>query len=128
MVAWSDYKQHARERGSLAFELFVVTSTAQAAPETLKENLPAHLAYQAQQESLGNLVLAGPLSDETGEEMQGTGLIIYRAKSMQAAREIAANDPMHVSGARSFTLRRWLVNEGCLEIQVKLSQQKVTLS
>ena len=127
MVAWTEYKQHARDRGSLALELFVVNSTAKASPDVLKENLPAHLAYQSEQEVLGNLVLAGPLSDDSGEEMQGNGLIIYRATSLEKARQIAENDPMHLTGSRGFTIRRWLVNEGSLEISVKLSHQQVSL-
>ena len=128
MVAWSEYKRIAEERGALAWELYVVTSTPSGAPEEVKSNLPAHLDYQAQQESQGNLVFAGPLSDETGEHMQGVGLIIYRAGSLEQARRIAENDPMHSSGARTFVIRRWLVNEGSLQLELKLSSKKIALS
>ena len=128
MVAWSEYKGIAEERGALAWELYVVTSTPSGSPEEVKSNLPAHLDYQAQQESQGNLVFAGPLSDETGEHMQGVGLIIYRAGSLEQARRIAENDPMHSSGARTFVIRRWLVNEGSLQLGLKLSSKKIALS
>ena len=123
MPAWNDYKAQSKSRGSLAFELYAVRSVPAADPMVLKENLPAHLAYQGEQEKKGVLFLAGPLSDETGEQMEGNGLIIYRAASLEEAREIAANDPMHKSGARTFTIRRWLVNEGSLSLSVKLSAQ-----
>ena len=126
MVAWTDYKMAARERGSLALEFYVIESTPEH-PEQLADTLPAHLAYQAEQEQKGTLAFAGPLSDESGEEMNGSGLIIYRAPSLQAARAIAEADPMHSTGTRRFTLRRWLVNEGSLQLDLKLSAQSIRL-
>lgn len=127
MPAWTDYKQEAQARGSLAHELYMVLSTPTGDPADVKANLPAHLAYQADQEGAGALFMAGPVSDESGEMMEGTGLIIYRAPSLEAARAIAEADPMHQAGARSFVIRRWLVNEGALSLSVKLSAQSVGL-
>ena len=127
MPKWDDYKQEAKGRGALALELFVVTSTPTAAPEAVKAALPAHLAYQRDRELAGQLVLAGPLSDDSGDEMQGTGMIVYRAESMDAARALAEADPMHSVKARSYTLRKWLINEGSLTVSVGLSTGKVTL-
>lgn len=128
MVAWSDYKSHAKERGALALELFVVQSTPGGDPDAVKANLPKHLDYQRGLEESGQLVLAGPVSDESGENMMGAGQIIYRAASIDEARKMAEADPMHKSGARSFTLRKWLVNEGSLNITVGLSTGHVSLS
>lgn len=127
MPKWSEYKQIAQERGSLALELYMVHSTPAAAPPEMQKLLPDHLAYQGEMEAQGSLVMAGPLSDETGEEMQGSGLIIYRADSLETARKIAEQDPMHAKGGRTFTIRRWLVNEGSLTISVQLSHQKVSI-
>lgn len=128
MVAWNDYKATARERGALALELYVVESTPAGDPEAVKTTLPEHLAYQRRLEERGVLVLAGPMSDATGEEMQGTGLIVYRAASMDEARALAEGDPMHRAGARVFGLRKWLVNEGSLTIKVGLSTGRASLS
>ena len=128
MVAWADYKSEAKSRGALALELYVVHSTPAKAPEDVKASLPDHLAYQAQLERLGQLAFAGPMSDETGDHMQGMGLIIYRADSLEAARKLAEDDPMHKSGARSFVLRRWLINEGSLTLAVGLSTGTSALS
>ena len=128
MVAWSEYKNMAKERGALALELYAVESTPAGKPEGVKDNLPAHLAYQRDLEKSGILFLAGPLSDPTGEIMVGAGLIIYRAGSMDDAKQLANNDPMHVSGARSYTLRKWLVNEGSISVSVGLSTGKTTLA
>lgn len=123
MPAWNDYKSEAKARGSLAFELYAVHSTPAGDPAAVKANLPDHLAYQGAQEARGALFLAGPMSDETGDQMEGVGLIIYRAASLEEAREIAENDPMHKSGARTFAIRRWMVNEGALTLSVQLSAQ-----
>lgn len=127
MPKWSEYKTIARERGALAFELFVVISTPCASPEDLKAVLPRHLDYQRQKEAEGQLFLAGPLSDETGDEMQGAGLIIYRAASMDDAKILADADPMHAEGKRRYTLRKWLVNEGSPSFSMSLSSQNVVV-
>jgi len=127
MPSWSEYKETARLRGSLAFELYIVESTPALAPDDMLEILPSHLDYQQQMEEAGKLFLAGPLSDDTGKEMTGGGMIIYRASSMDEALQITSNDPMHKRGGRTFTLRRWLVNEGSLTLSVGLSEQKVRL-
>lgn len=123
MPAWEDYKSDARSRGALAHEVYVVHSVPAADPAQIKAALPDHLAYQAQQEAAGALFLAGPMSDESGEQMIGMGLIIYRAESLEAARALAENDPMHKSGSRTFTLRRWMINEGNVSLNVQLSKQ-----
>ncbi len=128
MVAWADYKSEAKSRGALALELYVALSTPTKAPEDVKASLPDHLAYQADLERAGKLAFAGPMSDETGEHMQGVGLIIYRADSLEAARKLAEDDPMHKSGARSFVLRRWMINEGSLNLSVGLSTGTSSLS
>lgn len=128
MVAWNDYKTMAKDRGALALELYVIESTPQKSPEEVKSNLPEHLAYQSDLEERGVLVLAGPLSDPSGETMVGAGLIIYRAGSMDDAKRLAEGDPMHRSGARRFSLRKWLVNEGSLSLNVGLSTCKAVLS
>lgn len=127
-MQWADYKQQAKSRGALALELYVAQSTPAMAPEDVKAALPDHLAYQAQLEAQGALAFAGPMSDETGDLMQGMGLIIYRADSLGAARALAAADPMHSSGARTFTMRRWMINEGSVTISVGLSTNSVDLS
>ena len=128
MPKWDEYKAEAQSRGALALELYIVSSVPSASPEAIKANLPDHLAYQARMEEQGHLALAGPVSDESGEVIEGQGMIVYRARSFEHARELAENDPMHKSGARSFTLRKWLVNEGSLTLSVGLSTGRVALS
>ncbi|WP_417523636.1 YciI family protein [Marinovum sp.] len=128
MPSWDSYKTEARARGALALELYVAHSVPAGDPAAVKAALPDHLAYQARLEAEGKLALAGPLSDETGTQMEGMGMIVYRAESLEAARALAEADPMHRAGARSFTLRRWLINEGSLTLSVGLSGKTVALS
>lgn len=128
MPRWDDYKSEARERGALALELYVIRSTPTGDVPLLQATLPDHLAYQAKLEEDGILMLAGPMSDDTGELMQGVGLVVYRAASMEEARVLADADPMHKSGARTYELRKWLVNEGSLNMSVGLSTRRIQLS
>jgi uncharacterized protein YciI len=123
MPTWSEYREIARGRGALAFQLFIVDSVAKATPEEMQKILPRHLSYQKEMEAAGKLFLAGPVSDDTGTAMSGGGLIVYRAADIEEARTLAANDPMHKEGGRTFTIRAWLVNEGSLNIQIRLSEQ-----
>ncbi len=119
MPKWSEYVEESRTRGSLAAEFFVIRSVPVAPPEKLKEILPRHLEYQLKLQNQHSLVFAGPLSDETCENMLGEGMMIYRAESEAAARALADADPMHAEGGRSYTLRRWLVNEGHIPDELK---------
>ena len=128
MVTWTDYKSDAKARGALALELYVAHSTPAMAPEDVRASLPDHLAYQAGLERAGHLAFAGPMSDETGEHMPGVGMIVYRADSLEDARALAEGDPMHKSGARTYKLRRWMINEGSLTMSVGLSTKSVTLT
>lgn len=127
MPAWDDYKTEAKSRGALALELYVA-QTSPVDPDKMRAIVPDHLAYQSQLESEGALVFAGPMSDESGNEMQGMGMIVYRAASLEDAKALADNDPMHAKGARSYTLRKWLINEGSMTLSVRLSGQSVALA
>lgn len=127
MPSWDEYAEEARARGALAHELYMVLTTPAGDPQKVKDTLPDHLAYQADLEASGALFLAGPVSNEAGDQIEGSGLIIYRASSLEAARALAEADPMHAKGARDFVLRRWLVNEGSLSFSFALSAQNVRI-
>jgi len=128
MPAWDEYKAEAKARGSLALELYVAISTPAKPPEELKKLLPDHLAYQGKLEVAHQLAFAGPMSDPTGAKMEGVGLIVYRADNLKAARALADADPMHAGGARTYEMRKWMINEGSFSLTTCLSAQKVGLS
>jgi uncharacterized protein YciI len=121
MPAWNDYKAEAKKRGALAMELFLVKTNPAGDMDLIKETLPDHLAYQKQMEASGALVMAGPVSDVTGEHMNAEGMIIYRAQNLAAARSLA-------DGARTYEIRKWLVNEGKLSFSMSLSNQNFDLN
>lgn len=126
-IAWSDYKAHARSKGVMGREFFMVHSVPVANASDIEQALPDHLAYQKRLEEEGALFAAGPLADEAGATWSMEGLIILRAASLEEARAIAAGDPMHASGKKRFTVRPWLVNEGRLQVDVKLSSKSAIL-
>ena len=128
MPDWTSYKDAAKARGALALDLFMVHTVPVPGGPAGPDILPDHLAYQRQLESDGSLLLAGPLSDDTGTQIEGAGLVILRAQSLDHARALADADPMHSLGARSYTLRRWLVNEGSLTLSLGLSTATITLA
>lgn len=54
-------------------------------------------------------------------------MIIYRAATLEDARALADGDPMHATGARTYEMRKWLVNEGRLDFSIRLSSQNVVI-
>ncbi len=126
MPAWDDYKAQAKERGALAHEVYVVQSLKNVDGD-IPSVLSDHLAYIGSLESSGALMFAGPMSDPTGARNDGDGMLVLRAESLEQATEMAANDPMHSSGTRSFTIRKWMINEGTLGLTVGLSTGALTL-
>jgi uncharacterized protein len=108
---------------SLRMQLYVVTSTATSL-DAVKENLDTHRAYLRNLEERDVLFGAGPLWTDDGQYFEGDGLLIYRASSVDEAMAIAQADPMHSSGARTFKIRPWLLNDGSITIRVTLSEQQ----
>lgn len=54
-------------------------------------------------------------------------MLIYRAASVAEANAIAQADPMHKSGAHTFKIRPWLLNDGSITIRVTLSEPQRSL-
>jgi hypothetical protein len=48
---------------------------------------------------------------------------VLRAESVEAARTIAAADPMHSSGARIFQVVPWRLHEGSINARITLSDR-----
>ena len=86
--------------------------------------MQAHLADPlASLQETADLDEAGPHPDESGEQWAGEGMVVIRADSMEDAEKIAAADPMHASGARSYKIRPWLVNEGKVTVELTFSNK-----
>ena len=82
----------------------------------------ALLAHELERK--GIMFGAGPFWADNEVDWNGEGMVVIRAGSLAEAREIAAQDPMHSSGARSFKVRPWLLNEGTLTVKIDYSTGK----
>ncbi len=125
MLTWRQRIDDARDEGLAAREYFVVFTKPKSSKEAVQRHLAIHLEYQRELERRGIIVAAGPLSDESGQEWTGRGLIVLRAESLGAARAIADADPMHRDGVRSYEILPWLMNEGSFTLKISLAAQKV---
>jgi uncharacterized protein YciI len=105
----------------LGMRLYVISSKPTDGLGPILQNLEQHIAYQTELERKGIMFAAGPLASEDLTEWLGEGLFMYRAESIDEARTFAEADPMHSSGARAFTVREWMMNEGTYSIQVYYS-------
>jgi uncharacterized protein YciI len=128
MLTWRQRIDNARAEGLAAREYFVVFTSPTAGREAVQRHLGIHLEYQRELEKRGVIVAAGPLSDETGTEWTGKGMIILRAATLQEARAIADADPMHRDNVRSYEICPWLMNEGSFTLSVRLAAQNVEFS
>lgn len=113
--------------GMLQKQLYIVHTKPTNGLGPVMENIGPHLEFQVKIEQDGVMFAAGPIWADDEETWEGEGMVVVRAKNLAHAREIAASDPMHSSGARSFTVRPWLVNEGGFNLRVTFSDGKRTL-
>lgn len=108
-------------------QLYVVHTRPTNGLGPVMENIGPHLEFQVKIEQEGIMFAAGPLWADDENTWEGEGMVVIRADNLAHARQIAATDPMHASGARSFTVRPWLVNEGGFSVRVTFSDGKRTL-
>jgi len=102
-------------------QMFVYFSTPVKPRDEVAKMLPKHLDYQVELEKKGIMFGAGPFWSDDEQLWEGEGMVIIRAASLDEARKIAESDPMHQSGARSFRVRPWLLNEGSVTLKVRYS-------
>ena len=120
-LSWQGLVGMCRDKGLLAKELYVVFTKPTGGMEAIFENLEEHLAFQGELEAKGIMFGAGPFPNDAGDEWSGEGMVVIRADSLEEARKIADSDPMHASGARNYTIRPWLLNEGRVMVDLTYS-------
>ena len=111
----------AASEGMLQKQLYVVFTRPHAGLVPVLANMDAHLAFVVAAERKGQIFAAGPFWSDDGRHWEGEGMMILRATSKAEAEEIADGDPMHASGARTYSVRPWLLNEGSLTIRLTYS-------
>ena len=107
--------------GCLQKQMYVYFTKPANGLGPVMKNLEEHLKFQVEIEQKGIMFGAGPFWTEDEQRWEGEGMIIIRAESLAEARKIAESDPMHASGARTFTIRPWLMNEGMVTMKVTYS-------
>lgn len=108
-------------RGMLQKQLYAVFTSPANGMGPVMENIEAHLKYQVELEEKGVMFGAGPFWTDDEARWEGEGMVIVRAASLDEARAIAEADPMHKSGARTFKIRPWLLNEGTVTVKIRYS-------
>lgn len=112
----------------LKWQVYVIHTFPTDGLGPVMENIGPHLEYQQRMEKEGVYIAAGPHWAEDGETWEGEGMIVVRAGSLEEARKIAEADPMHSSGARSFRVRSWLINEGTITVKVNFATGDYTVT
>lgn len=102
-------------------QLYVIFTKPTNGMEPVLANLEQHLAFQIDLEKRGIMFGAGPMWNDAEDAWEGEGMVIVRAASLDEAKAIAATDPMHKAGARSYTVRPWLLNEGTITVKLSYS-------
>lgn len=108
-------------------QLYVINTRPTNGLGPVMDNIGPHLEFQVRIEQEGIMFAAGPLWADDEETWEGEGMVIIRADSLDHARQIAESDPMHASGARTFTVRPWLINEGGFSLRVTFSDGRRVL-
>ena len=121
-ISAEDIVAVSKKEGFLAKQLYVVLTTPTNGIEPVMRNIKEHLEFQVALERQGLMFAAGPNWTDDEKSWEGDGMVVIRAKSLADARDIAARDPMHKSGARKFTVRPWLVNEGTVSVRLSYSK------
>ena len=102
-------------------QLYVIFTKPTKGMEPVMANLKEHLDFQIDLEKRGIMFAAGPMWNDAEDVWEGEGMVVVRAGSLAEAKAIAASDPMHKAGARSFTVRPWLINEGTVTVKLSYS-------
>ena len=89
-----------KREGFLAKQLYVIFTKPTNGIKPVMDNLKEHLAFQVELEKEGTMFAAGPNWTDDEKSWEGDGMVVVRAKSLAEAKQIAARDPMHKSGAR----------------------------
>jgi uncharacterized protein len=121
-VSADDIIELSKKEGFLAKQLYVVFTIPTNGIGPVMANIKEHLEFQVDLERRGIMFAAGPNWTDDEKSWDGEGMVVIRAKSLAEAREIIGRDPMHQSGARTFRIRPWFVNEGTVSVRLNYSQ------
>jgi uncharacterized protein len=94
----------------------------------LKPKMKEHLEWIAGLEKRGVAFAAGPFRDKNDPAFwNGDGMFILRAETREEAVAIAETCPFHSSGLRSFRIVPWWMNEGCIQLTLRLAERQIEI-
>ncbi|MEM8926666.1 MAG: YciI family protein [Bacteroidota bacterium] len=102
-------------------EVYLYVTEPVVSFEEVAKILPDHMDFVHKIENQGTMIMGGQTTIEGASDAGGYGAIMIRANSFEEARRIADQDPMHKTGVRKYTLYKWNINEGELNVRLKLS-------
>lgn len=114
-------------RRMLQKQLYAIFTRPVGGLGPILERMEEHLGFQVALEKEGVLFAAGPMWTDAEDAWEGEGLVVVRAGSRAEAIAIAERDPMHKSGAREFTVRPWMINEGSVTVRLDCSSQTFSI-
>jgi uncharacterized protein YciI len=126
-MPWDQLIKDGADRGFLTKRLYAVFTVPANGLGPVLAVLDEHAAYQVHLEELGVMFAAGPFANDAEDGWDGEGFFIYRADSKEEAIRYAEADPMHSSGARTFRVRTWLMNEGSFRVHINYSTGKAQI-
>lgn len=95
-------------------------------PERIPSVMLQHYGWIIELEKRGDVFVSGPVSDREGN--QAAGVTVFRAENWEQADQLAAGDPFVSSGAVSFEIKRWQINEGRINVSIDFSDQTFSAS
>jgi uncharacterized protein YciI len=111
----------------VVFLCFTEPAAGVSSDEDIRPHLESHKSWLADVEAASELLFAGPMLDE-GYRYSGSGLLVLRANSVAAAKEIADRDPLHSKGLRTYRIVPWQINEGQFDVRLTLSGSRFLIS
>jgi Uncharacterized protein conserved in bacteria len=115
----TDAAEVARLKAGMWKMRFVLMQRRVEQPALIPANQLAHYRWIIAQEKAGLVVLSGPVFD--ADERPLGGMTLLNLSDLEAARALGDSDPFIASGAMSYSLAIWQLNEGRLTLSVDLS-------
>lgn len=91
----------------------------------LHELLSEHLEWMRGNEKAGRIFMSGPTEPTVGSELNG--LTIIKVASREAADALAQHDPLVRSGAVTYSLHTWNIDQGRIALTLYFSDQSASL-
>ncbi|AUT76265.1 YciI family protein [Paraburkholderia hospita] len=91
------------------------------------ELIEDHLKWAIAAEGRGELFASGPFFDERGEPGTSGGMSILRATSIEEVQTILSDDPFIQEKVYTASIRKWLLMEGGITVNLRFADRSYTL-